>query len=77
MICQCISYGRLQKTRDGPEWMSFFSMGFNSLEMAVLMHGGAHGHKKVVMVYVGLENGCPLIWVKMCVFCQLHTMHML
>ncbi len=41
-----------------------------------VMPGGAQGRNEVMMMYVGLKNGCQLIWGKLCAFSQFHTMHM-
>jgi len=37
--------------------------------MTLVMPGVAHGHNEVMMMYVGLENGCRFIWGKLCVIC--------
>jgi hypothetical protein len=40
-----------------------------------VMPGKIHGLNEGMM-YVGLENGCRLIWGKLCAFSPYHTMHM-
>ncbi len=52
---------------------------FHGLQLTangLVMPGVAHGHNEVMMMYVGLENGCRLIWGKLCAFSPYHTMHM-
>ncbi len=65
MIGQCISYGRLLEASKGLNWMWSCSMGSNQLQMTVVMPGVAHGHNEVMIMYVGLENGCRFIWGKL------------
>jgi len=76
VIGQCISYGRPLKASHGLNWMWCCSMGSNQLQMTLVMPGVAHGHSEVMMMYVGLENGCRMIWGKLCAFSPYHTMHM-
>jgi hypothetical protein len=75
VIGQCISYGRLLKATDGLNWMWCFSTGSNQLQMTPVMPGEPHGHNEGMMMYVGLKNGCRLIWAKLCAFFQYHTTH--
>jgi hypothetical protein len=76
VIRQCISYGRFLKVIKGLNWMWCCFMGSNLLQMRVLMPGVAHGHNEGMMMYVGLKNGCRLIWGKLCAFFLYHTAHM-
>jgi len=76
VIGLCISYGRILEASKALNWMWCSSMGSNSLQMTVGMPGGEHGHHEVMIMYVGLKNGCHLIWGKLCAFSPYHTMHM-
>jgi hypothetical protein len=76
VIGQCISYGRLPNATEGLNWMWYCFMGSNQLQMTLVMPGLAHGHNEGAMMYVGLKNGCRLIWGYPCVFFQYHTTRM-
>jgi hypothetical protein len=77
VIGQCISYVRLLMATEGLNWMWCCSMGSNQLQMTLVMLEVVHGHNEGTMMYVGLKNGCHLIWGNLCAFFQYHTMHML
>jgi hypothetical protein len=51
-------------------------MGYNSLQTTVVIPGVGHGCNEIMKVYVGLNNGCRMIWEKLCGFSQYRTMHM-
>jgi hypothetical protein len=43
--------------------------------MTLVMPGVAHGHSEVMMMYVGLKNGCRMIWGKLCIFSVSYNAH--